>query len=97
MEEQKKQTIEIKYEITLGRLFGIFLLALAITGVAAFFIGEKLASKNIKVETPEYCSASMTNEKIIVKCNDLGNLSLDTVCKWLSPELRDKIKIVVVS
>lgn len=97
MEEQKKQTIEIKYEITLGRLIGLFLLALFITGVVGFFIGEKLAISKIKVDVPSYCSASIVNEKVKVKCNDLGNLSLDTVCKWLSPELRDKIKIVVIS
>jgi hypothetical protein len=95
--EEKKKTIEIKYEITLGKLLGIFALVLLITFASAFFLGKELSVSKIKVSTPEYCSAKIIGNEVLVKCNDLGNISLETVCKWLSPELQNKIKIVVLS
>ncbi|MGB9675483.1 MAG: hypothetical protein ACP5IJ_02320 [Candidatus Nanoarchaeia archaeon] len=97
IENKKPKTIEIKYEITLGKLLGIFALALLLTFASAYVLGKELAISKIKVSTPEYCSSTIENGKVIVKCNDLGNLSLETFCKWLSPDLQNKIRIVVVS
>ena len=100
MEEQKK-TVEVKYEIQLGQLIGIALLGVCLAMVLGFFIGNGYGHakgfSQVTVEKPAYCTADTSAGIVQVKCNELGNVSMKDFCTWASPELKEKVKLVLIN
>jgi hypothetical protein len=96
-----KKTVEVKYEIQMGQLMGIVIIGLILSIAAGFWLGKdsgfNKGFNQVTVEKPDYCTSDTSSGKVVVKCNELGNVSLDSLCKWVSPELKDKIKLVIVT
>jgi len=92
---------EKKYELFVGQLVAIVIAGILISVGSGFLLGYKFGyEKGISattVETPAYCSVNRVGDKNIVKCNDLGNVGLDNLCMWASPELKEKIKLVIIT
>ncbi|MFH0869054.1 MAG: hypothetical protein V1839_02400 [archaeon] len=89
------------YELLMGQLIIIVIVGILIAIGSGFWIGKYVGymqgTSAATVEIPNYCSSSGVNGKIIVKCNELGNVSLDNLCQWASPDLKNKIKLVLVT
>lgn len=96
-----KKMVEVKYEIQMGQLIGVVLLGILLVTIAGFWFGRETGFNKgfsqVTVEKPAYCTADNSGGKVVVKCNELGNVSLESLCKWASPELKDKIKLVIVT
>ena len=101
MSEPQKKTVEVKYEIQLGRLLGIALLGVGLALVLGFFVGNEYGHakgfSQVTVEKPAYCTADNSAGIVQIKCNELGNVSMKDFCSWASPELKDKVKLVLVT
>jgi hypothetical protein len=100
MEEQKK-VVEVKYEIQLGKLLGIALLAVGLAILLGFFIGNSYGYtkgfSQVSVEKPAYCTADVSAGIVKIKCNELGNVSMKDFCNWASPDLKEKVKLVLIT
>ena len=101
MPELQKKTVEVKYEIQLGKLLGIALLGVGLALVLGLFIGNGYGYakgfSQVTVEKPAYCTADTSAGIVQVKCNELGNVSMKDFCAWASPELKEKVKLVLVT
>lgn len=101
MEPELQKTVEVKYEIQLGQLLGVALLAVGIAIVLGFFVGNEYGHtkgfSQVTVEKPAYCTADTSAGLVQVKCNELGNVSMKDFCSWASPELKDKVKLVLIT
>jgi hypothetical protein len=99
MEEPKK--IEVKYEIQLGQLLAIALLAVGLAVIVGFWVGNEYGYtkgfSQVTVDKPAYCTADTSAGIVKVRCNELGNVSMKDFCGWASPELKDKVKLVLVN
>ncbi len=99
MSEEKPK--EIKHELLMGQLILIVIIGILLSMVAGFFVGKEVGlTKGISasiVEKPAYCTVDKQSDVIEVKCNELKSVNLDSLCEWISPELKDKIKIVVIN
>lgn len=99
--DMSKKTVEVKYEIQMGQLIAIVIIGLLVASVAGFWIGSSSGFNKgfsqVTVDKPNYCTSDTSTGKVVVKCNELGNVSLDSLCKWVSPELKDKIRLVIVT
>lgn len=100
MEEQKK-TVEVKYEIQLGKLLGVALLGVGLAMVLGFFIGNGYGFakgfSQVDIEKPAYCTADTSAGMVQIKCNELGNVSMKEFCSWASPELKEKVRLVLIN
>ena len=100
MEDQKK-TVEVKYEIQLGQLLGVALLGVGLAIVLGFWVGSEYGFakgfSQVDVIKPDYCNADMSAGTVNIKCNELGNVSMKDFCNWASPELKDKVKLVLIN
>ena len=101
MEQQPKKTVEVKYEIQLGQLLGVALLGVGLAVILGFWIGSSYGHatgfSQVTVEKPAYCTADTSAGTVKITCNELGNVSLESLCQWASPELKDKIRIVLIN
>ncbi len=92
---------EIRYELMMGQLILIVIVGILLSITAGFFIGKEVGlTKGISasiIEKPAYCTVDKQSDVVEVKCNELTNVSMDSLCEWISPELKDKIKIVVIN
>jgi hypothetical protein len=99
--EEPKKTIEVKYEIQLGQLLAIALLAVGLAAIAGFWGGNEYGYtkgfSQVTVDKPTYCTADTSAGIVSIKCNELGNVSMKDFCGWASPELKDKVKLVLVN
>jgi|GEM_PF-3352807 len=95
--QSEKKTVEVKYEIQLGQLTAIVIIGILIAIGAGFFVGKAVGAVAVDVEKPDYCTADVSGGKVVVSCNELGNVSLDSLCQWASPELREKVKLVLIT
>jgi|SRR3990172_931247 len=100
-DKPEKRTVEVRYEIQLGQLAAILIIGMIVAIGAGFFLGNEIGfSKGfsqIEVEKPAYCTSSAEGGKVVVECNELGNVSLDSLCQWASPDLRDKVRLVLIT
>ncbi|MEM2874383.1 MAG: hypothetical protein QW063_03000 [Candidatus Nanoarchaeia archaeon] len=96
-----KKTVEVRYEIQLGQLLAIVVISLLLCVGAGFWVGKEVGFakgfSQVVVEKPDYCTADTSGGQVTVKCNELGNISLESLCKWASPELKEKIRLVLVT
>lgn len=92
---------EQRYELLMGQLIAIVIIGILIAIGSGFwagkYVGYAQGTSTAIIEKPAYCNADKVGGKIVVKCNELGNVSLDNLCQWASPELKDKIKLVIVT
>lgn len=88
---------EKQYEIVMGKLILVIVGAMLVTLAIGYFLGNSVGKQTVDVTTPNYCSATWTKEGINVKCNELTGLDMGSMCKIMSSELKDKIKIVVIT
>jgi hypothetical protein len=97
----EKKTVEVRYEIQMGKLAAIMLIGIIVAIGAGFFLGSQVGFatgfSQVTVEKPAYCTSDVYGGKVVVKCNELGNVSLDSLCQWASPELREKVKLVLIT
>ena len=97
----EKKTVEVKYEIQLGKLAIIVVLGVILAVTAGFFVGKEVGFttgfSQVTVDKPAYCTADTFGGKVVVDCNELSNVSLDDLCQWASPDLRDKVKLVLIT
>lgn len=97
----QKKTVEVKYEIQLGQLLGIALLGVGLAVILGFFIGNGYGYakgfSQVEVDKPAYCTADTSAGLVKISCNELSNISLSTLCSVASPELKDKIRIVLIT
>lgn len=98
---EPKRTVEVKYEVQLGQLIAIVVISLLLCVGAGFWIGKEVGFtkgfSQVAVEKPDYCTADTSGGQVVVKCNELGNVSLESLCQWASPELKEKVKLVLVT
>ena len=91
---------EKKVEILMGQLILIVIVGLLIAVYAGFQMGKEVGMANgissVEVQKPEYCTLDRTEDKITIQCNELKNVTLDQLCKWVSPELKEKVKIMII-
>lgn len=92
---------EPKYELLVGQLMAIVIIGILVSIGSGFLVGKYVGfaqgSSTAVVEKPEYCSADKVDGHIVVRCNELGNVSLDSLCKWASPDLMEKIRLVIIT
>jgi len=100
MDEQKK-TVEVKYEIQLGKLLGVALLGVGLALILGLFIGNSYGFakgfSQVTVEKPAYCNADTSAGTVKISCNELGNVSMKEFCSWASPELKEKVRLVLIN
>jgi hypothetical protein len=96
-----KKTVEVKYEIQLGQLALILVVGMIVAVSAGFLIGKEVGFakgfSDVDVTKPDYCTSDTVGGKVTVRCNELGNVTLDDLCKWASPDLQEKVKLVLVT
>jgi len=99
--DDSKKTVEVKYEIQLGQLLGVALLGVGLAIVLGFWVGNSYGYTHgfsqVEVEKPAYCTTDMSSGHVIINCNELGNVSMKEFCNWASPELKDKVKLVLIN
>jgi hypothetical protein len=99
--DETKKTVEVKYEIQLGQLLGIALLGVGLAMMLGFFIGNgygyNKGFSQVEVAKPAYCTADTSAGMVNISCNELGNVSMKEFCSWASPELKEKVKLVLVT
>ena len=84
------------YQLIIIILVGIFL-SLGIGYWIGNDVGFSKGMSTVVVEKPDYCSIDKVSNKIIVNCNELENITLDSLCEWVPEELKDKLKIVIIT
>jgi len=96
-----KKMVEVKYEIQMGQLLVIIVIGLLLAIGAGFWLGHEMGYtkgfSQVDVEKPAYCTADTSEGKVIVKCNELGNVSLESLCQWASPDLKEKVRLVLIT
>lgn len=102
MEQQiQKKTVEVKYEIQLGQLLGVALLGVGLAVILGFFVGNGYGYakgfSQVEVAKPAYCTSDTSAGFVNISCNEITNISLSTLCSVASPELKDKIRIVLIT
>lgn len=99
--ERKEKAKEMKYEILMGQLILIVIVGILLSIAAGFFLGKEVGySKGVNavtIDKPEYCYVDKTGEHVQVKCNELEGITLEDMCGMLSEELKDKVKIVIIT
>ena len=89
------------YELMMGQLIIIVIAGILLSIAAGYWLGNQIGvAKTLStatIQTPEYCNVERAGIDFKVKCNELGNVTLDNLCKWASPELKDKIRLVVIT
>ena len=83
-------------QLILGIIVGIFL-ALAAGYLLGKEIGTSKALSDLPIDKPDYCTVDKIQGKLTISCNELTNVTLDSLCKWISPDLKDRIRIMIVS
>ena len=85
----------------MGHLVAIVMIGMLVTLGVGFAVGNYVGLTNgistSVIEKPEYCSIDKTGTKIHVKCNELSNITLENLCQWASPELKNKVRLVVIN
>jgi len=96
-----KNTVEVKYEIQLGQLLVIVVIGLLIAVGAGFLVGKEVGFakgfSQVTIEKPAYCTSDVSEGKVKISCNELGNVSLESLCQWASPDLKEKVRLVLVT
>jgi hypothetical protein len=91
----------MKYEITMYKLMGIFIVGLLAFMSIGFWMGHTIGFSSrideAHVMTPPYCHASFRGNEITVSCTELEDYSALELCNMLSTPLKDKIKVVVIT
>ena len=91
---------ELKFELQMGQLIAIIIVGIILAMAAGFWLGKEAGfSKGVSmvpVEKPAYCSVDKLPDKIKVSCNELGNISLESMCRFGSQDLKEKIRIVLI-
>lgn len=84
------------YQLIIIVLVGIFL-SLGIGYLVGKEVGFSKGVSTVSVDKPDYCSVDKSNEGIVVHCNELKNMTLDSLCEWVPESLKDKIRIVIIT
>jgi hypothetical protein len=91
---------ELKYELQMGHLIAIVIIGILLAMLAGYWVGKEVGfsrgTSTLEIEKPAYCSVDKFPDKIKVSCNELGNVSLDSLCKFGSADLKEKIRIVII-
>jgi len=91
---------ELKYELQLGQLLIIVIVGILLSVGAGYLLGKQIGfsqgTSTVQVDKPAYCNVDKLSDRIKVSCNELGDLSLDSLCRFGSPELKDKVRIVLI-
>jgi len=91
---------EKKFEILMGQLILVIVIGLIFAVFIGYQMGKEtgqaIAVSHVTIEKPEYCTIDKQDDKIIMKCNELKNVTLDELCEWVSPELKEKVKIMLI-
>ena len=97
MDENKKETNEVKYELMMYQLVIVVLVGVFVALGIGFWTGKTVGfSKGVdavQTEIPHYCTINKQGPELNVTCNELG-LNLDDACKITSPAFRSRVKIV---
>lgn len=92
---------EKPFELMMYQLIIIVLVGIFLSLGIGYWIGKEVGfSKGIStvsIEKPDYCTVDKSGDKIIVSCNELENVTLDSLCEWVPGELKDKLKIVIIT
>ena len=92
---------EVKYELMMYQLIIIVLVGIFLSLGIGYWIGKEVGlskgASTVEIEKPNYCNVDRAGEKIIIRCNELENVTLDSLCEWVPEELKDKIKIVIIT
>jgi len=84
------------YQLIIIVLVGIFL-SLGIGYWVGKDVGFSKGTSAVVIEKPDYCTVDKSSDKIIISCNELKDMTLDSLCEWVPEELKDKIKIVIIT
>ncbi|MBD3263051.1 hypothetical protein GF374_01585 [Candidatus Woesearchaeota archaeon] len=84
------------YQLIIIVLVGIFL-SLGIGYWVGKEVGFSKGVSAVSVEKPDYCTVDKSSGNIIVECNELKNMTLDSLCEWVPEELKNKLKIVIIT
>jgi hypothetical protein len=99
--DETKKTVEVRYEMQLGQLLSIALLGVGIAIVLGFWVGSSYGYakgfSQVEVVKPAYCTADTSAGMVNISCNELGNVSMNEFCSWASPEMKEKVKLVLIT
>ncbi|MBT3940479.1 hypothetical protein HOF46_00340 [Candidatus Woesearchaeota archaeon] len=91
----------MKYEITMYKLLGIFMVGSIVFMSIGFWMGHTLGETSkiddAQVMVPPYCHASFRGNEITVSCTELEDYSALELCNMFSTSLKDKIRVVVIT
>ena len=92
---------EKKYELVMGHLVAIVMIGMLVTLGVGFFVGNHVGLttglSSAVIEKPDYCNVDKVGTKINIRCNELSDVTLENLCQWASPELKSKVRLVVIA
>lgn len=92
--------VQKQYELGMYKLLAIAAIAILAAVALGAFLGNKLGHANaledVKIKTPEYCTAVVHDDEIIIRCNEL-DITADELCKVTSPGIKEKLKVLVIA
>jgi len=100
MEERRggqKLMEDQKYELVMGHLVAVVMIGMLVTLGIGFVIGNYIGVGASVIEKPAYCHVDKIGTKVQVTCNELSDVTLENLCQWASPELKNKVRLVVIN
>ena len=92
---------EPRYELMMGQLILAIMVGIFLALAAGYLLGKEIgvsrAISDLHVEKPEYCTIDKVGGELTVRCNELKNVTLYSLCTWISPDLKDRIRIMIIS
>lgn len=92
---------EPKYELLMGQLILGIIVGIFLALAAGYFLGNEIgtsrALSDLPINKPDYCTVDKIGGELTISCSELTNVTLDSLCQWISPDLKDRIRIMIVS
>jgi len=96
-----KKPKEPKYELLMGQLILGILVGIFLALGAGYMLGKEIgvskALSDLPIDKPDYCTVDKVGGTLTIRCSELKNVTLDSLCTWISPELKDRIRIMIIS
>ncbi len=95
-----KEFEEGSFEISMYKLLIIaivgVLISICVGAVFGHKIGVNAGVDSVEITVPEYCTLTHVNAKASVTCNELESVTVEDLCKVLSPSLEKELRVLIV-
>ena len=100
MDQTPEQKRETKYELMMGQLIAVVIIGMLLALGSGYWLGKQVGFSHgmstVEVDKPAYCSVDKLPDKIQVTCNELTNVSLESLCQFGSQDLKENIRILLI-